>query len=131
MQQKDKEKLYVVSWITDDETCVTSGFQVEAIRHDEIKNYGGIALAVVVREALHGDLHRYPVECNQNELDICLEAKWHELSDVPFDEADTASGLVLAEDWWGFPKGTDREDIWHVFDKFYSKGVASLIGFTN
>lgn len=127
----NKEKLYVIAWITDNETCITSGFQVEAIRHSENKNYDRIRLAIVVREAISSDLQRYPVECNQNELDICLETKWYELADVPFDESDTASGLVLAQDWWGFPKGTDREDIWHVFDKFYSKGVASLLGFAS
>ena len=58
--------------------------------------------------------------------DEFLEEKWNELTDVPFDEAAAPSGLVLAEDWRRFKKGTDREDIWRLFD-LHSKGVASLL----
>ena len=59
--------------------------------------------------------------------DADLEKKWEELSDIPFDEADTPSGLILAQDWWIFPKGTDREDIWRHFDNAHSKGVHHLL----
>lgn len=58
-----------------------------------------------------------------------LEEKWRELSDVPFDEADSPSpsGLILAKAWWVFPKGTDREDIWRYFDERHSRGVDYLL----
>lgn len=63
----------------------------------------------------------------QRELsDEFLELKWSELTDVPFDKSATPSGLVLAEDWWRFKKGTDREEIWRFFD-MHSKGAAFLL----
>lgn len=58
--------------------------------------------------------------------DSALEAKWIELTDVPFDENEKGE-LILAEDWWEFPAGTSREDIWHYFDTHHSKGVHWLL----
>ena len=58
--------------------------------------------------------------------DQSLEAKWAELEDVPFDE-DEDGRLVLAQSWWIFPRGTEREDIWHWFDARHSKGVVYLL----
>lgn len=55
-----------------------------------------------------------------------LELLWEELSDVAFDETDDGY-LVLANDWYIFDSGTDREEIWHWFDKHHSKGVYSLM----
>jgi hypothetical protein len=55
-----------------------------------------------------------------------LEKLWDELTDIPFDEEENGT-LVLAEDWNGFEKGTDRESIWYWFDERYSKGVGWLI----
>lgn len=55
-----------------------------------------------------------------------IKKLWNELEDVPFDENEN-SELVLAQDWYIFPKGTDRETIWHWFDKNYSKGVYELL----
>ena len=60
--------------------------------------------------------------------DAELEKRWDELTNILFDEADSPSGVITAEDFWIFPKGTDREDIWKHFDEHYSKGVAYLLG---
>lgn len=58
--------------------------------------------------------------------DKFLESRWSELEDVPFDE--TSDGyLVLAENFWIFPKGTEREEIWHFFDEHHSKGIIYLL----
>ena len=54
-----------------------------------------------------------------------LESMWSGLTDVPFDEGET--DMLLAEDWFGFPKGTAREDIWHWFDEHHSKGAGYLL----
>lgn len=58
-----------------------------------------------------------------------LEKLWREFDDVPFDE-DKDGDLILAVDWNGFEKGTDRETIretiWHWFDVQHSKGVHYL-----
>ena len=59
--------------------------------------------------------------------DTEVEGLWNELVDIPFDEADSPSGMVISRDWWIFKKGTDREDIWRYFDSVYSKGVSNLI----
>ena len=55
-----------------------------------------------------------------------LEGLCDELTDVPVAE-DTDMRTVLDEDWHGFAKGTDVEDIWRLFDKHHSKGVYWLM----
>lgn len=55
-----------------------------------------------------------------------IEKAWDDLSDVPFTE-DKDGTLVLDCDWRNYPKGTDRETIWHDFDMAHSKGVHYLI----
>lgn len=59
-------------------------------------------------------------------VDIYLEVLWDELGDVPFDENESGE-LILAEDWYHFKAGTERDEIWHWFDKLYSYGVYSLL----
>lgn len=34
---------------------------------------------------------------------------------------------VIANSWFIFDAGTDREEIWHWFDEHHSKGVYSLM----
>jgi len=55
--------------------------------------------------------------------DGILEEIWKQLANIPVDP-DTEK---TEEDFWIFPRGTDREDIWHWFDERYSKGVAYLL----
>ena len=50
--------------------------------------------------------------------DTELENLWKFLEDIPMNENEQ-----LEEDWFIFPKGTDKEEIWHWFDEQYSKGV--------
>lgn len=64
---------------------------------------------------------------DQSLINSYLEKKWGELDDVPFDDPGPECDLVLAEDWWAFKVGTEREDIWHYFDQHHSKGVAYLM----
>lgn len=54
--------------------------------------------------------------------DELLEEMWEELEDIPFDEDE-----CIEQDWNGFSKGTDREEIWHWFDEQHSKGVYWLL----
>lgn len=62
----------------------------------------------------------------QEFLDIFLEKKWKELTDVLFKEEDSEE--ILDEEYWDFTKGiTTKEDIWHYFDNNYSKGVHFLL----
>lgn len=54
--------------------------------------------------------------------DTELENLWKFLEDIPMNENEQ-----LEEDWFIFPKGTDKEEIWHWFDEQYSKGVSYLL----
>ena len=56
-----------------------------------------------------------------------IEELWGSLANVPFDEANVPGDMILAEDWQGFPKGTNRETIWLFFDELHSQGVAYLL----
>ena len=58
--------------------------------------------------------------------DSYLEEKWKELEDVLFTE-DKYHNLVLSDDWFIFDKGEYKENIWHWFDKHYSKGIECLL----
>lgn len=59
--------------------------------------------------------------------DVVVEELWDNLADVPIDP-DTEE---LDEPYYIWPKGTDKEDIWHWFDEHHSKGVAYLLGFAD
>ena len=60
-------------------------------------------------------------------VDRFLLSKWDELSDIPFADPGVEFDLILEEDWWIFPKGTERETIWHYFDCYFSVGVVRLL----
>lgn len=57
------------------------------------------------------------------ETDKELEKLWAEFEDVPMNP-DTE---CIDEEFLGFPRETYRDEIWHWFDKRYSKGVAYLL----
>jgi len=54
------------------------------------------------------------------------ETLWMELEDIPFDETELG-GLIIAQNWLHFEKGTEREEIWHWFDEKHSQGVHYLL----
>lgn len=58
--------------------------------------------------------------------DSYIEEKWKELEDILFFE-DKDKNLVLVSDWFIFDKKEYRDDIWHWFDKYHSKGIGWLI----
>ena len=51
---------------------------------------------------------------------------WQELEDVPFDENEEGE-LVLAEDWYIYPKGVTREYIWHNLEDLYGVVIGDLL----
>lgn len=59
--------------------------------------------------------------------DAAVEELWDNLTDVPIDPETEE----LDEPYYIWPKGTDKEDIWHWFDEHHSKGVAYLLGFAD
>lgn len=63
---------------------------------------------------------------NESE-DSDVEELWDNLTDVPIDPETEE----LDEPYYIWPKGTDKEDIWHWFDEHHSKGVAYLLGFAD
>lgn len=54
-------------------------------------------------------------------MDELIEAAWDTLEDINIDDYECTE-----QDWFVFPKGTPREDIWHWFDEHHSKGLAWL-----
>lgn len=59
--------------------------------------------------------------------DVVVEELWDNLADVPIDPETEE----LDEPYYIWPKGTDKEDIWHWFDEHHSKGVAYLLRFAD
>lgn len=55
--------------------------------------------------------------------DVKVEKLWDEFTDVPMNP-DTE---CIEEDFYIWPKGTFREDIWHWFDNNHSQGVYYLL----
>lgn len=64
--------------------------------------------------------------CKEDVNDVEVEKLWDEFEDVLFVEEENGT-LVLASDWQGWWKGTDRETIWHWFDEHHSKGIHWLL----
>lgn len=56
--------------------------------------------------------------------DTTLEYKFDQLNDIPFDYDGYM--LLLSEDWWIFPKGTQVEKVWEFFNSEHSKGIEYL-----
>ena len=62
--------------------------------------------------------------------DSDIEKLWEEFEDVLFIEnkdSDDSCSLVLSNDWKKWNKGTNRDTIWHWFDKHHSKGIRWLL----
>lgn len=55
--------------------------------------------------------------------DSLLEDLWKTLTDVPINP-DTED---MEENWFIFPKGTNREEIWDWFDEQHSKGIGWIM----
>lgn len=55
--------------------------------------------------------------------DRLIEDLWMIFGDIAFDDETE----TILTNFMDFPAGTWREDIWHWFDKAYSKGVHELI----
>ena len=55
--------------------------------------------------------------------DSLLEDLWKTLTNVPMNP-DTED---MEEDWFIFPKGTSREEIWYWFDEQHSKGIGWIM----
>lgn len=55
--------------------------------------------------------------------DSLLEDLWKTLTDVPMNP-ETED---MEENWFIFPNGTNREEIWYWFDEQHSKGVGWIM----
>ena len=87
-------------------------------------------LMAIVKEAAEASRAFIDTLPEHELTDEMLEELWRELEDVPFDEAESPHGLILAGPWRHFPAGVDRGDIWTWFDVLHSRGVAYLMGET-
>lgn len=64
-------------------------------------------------------------ETLQQELDRRLEYLWDKFEDIPFSDFDSEERLECK--FAVFEAETDKEEIWHWFDKRHSKGVHYLL----
>ena len=55
-EDKLKKTLFVIQWNSDGALEVTSGYQIEAIRHSEKKWYNGVPQMKILRKATREDL---------------------------------------------------------------------------
>lgn len=62
------------------------------------------------------------IEMEFRTQDELIEAMWETLEDVNIDEDE-----YTEQNWFVFPIGTHRDDIWHWFDEYHSKGVGWLV----
>lgn len=86
-----------------------------------------------VLQAMNGKLHDgIKIVIQRPELDVVksyttydslLEDLWKTLTDIPMNP-ETED---MDEDWFIFPKGTNRESIWHWFDEQHSKGIGWMM----
>lgn len=51
---------------------------------------------------------------------------WEELEDIAFEENENGE-LILAEDWYIYPKGVTREYIWHNLESLYGVVIGDLL----
>lgn len=56
---------------------------------------------------------------DEKEKDIFVKKLWEEFGNIILDEDDR-----IAEDFYIWKEGTDRDIIWHWFDDNYSNGLA-------
>ena len=68
------------------------------------------------------ELGEYKVVMEIDNNDTLIELMWETLTDVNIDEDE-----CIEQNWFVFPVGTYREDIWHWFDEHHSKGVGWLM----
>lgn len=55
--------------------------------------------------------------------DEAIKNMWDELEDIPMNPETEC----IEEDFYQFPAGTNRKEIWHWFDEQHSKGVNALL----
>lgn len=72
----------------------------------------------ILRDTLHND-----PEWDSDVEDAGLKFLWERFGDVAIDDSER-----IDEDFYIWPEGTPREEIWHWFDDAHSKGVAHLMG---
>lgn len=68
-------------------------------------------------------LDAFPLTSTLKERDAILENLWGEFGDIPMNP----STECIEAPFLHWPAGTHREEIWHEFDKYHSKGVVYLL----
>lgn len=102
------------------------------LNHDHYNNIDTCIMWGIVEIIKHGLDHKEELviqDPNTNIVkeyttyDSLLEDLWKTLTDVPMNP-ETED---MEEDWFIFPKGTNREEIWDWFDEQHSKGIGWIM----
>lgn len=73
-------------------------------------------------DILRNELQRDP-EWDSGVADAGIRYLWRRFGDIAIDENE-----CIDSNFYIWPEGTPREEIWRWFDARYSKGVAHLMG---
>ncbi|MDO5555110.1 MAG: hypothetical protein Q4G09_00205 [Clostridia bacterium] len=125
--KKEKEliKIFTESFIKDN--LIYEG--MIPANADIIKKYTADELNLLINKGIiqTRNCNGLAYEFTQPYKDELLEIYWKQLEDIPFD-IDEQGEEKLGDTFLYFTPGeTTKEDIWHFFDKNYSKGVYYLI----
>lgn len=101
-----KDTPYMARFHSMDECVLWALYKLETIGEKEFSYFTVVGPAVRIYD-----------EYEQLILDA-----WDTLTDINVDDDECTE-----QDWFLFPAGTSRENIWHWFDEHYEKGVSALL----
>lgn len=115
--------------------CDIDDYKTDIAESEDSNHFNAVDACIMwgVLQVMGGKLHKGIHVVIQNpKLDVVksyttydslLEDLWKTLTDVPMNP-ETED---MDEDWFIFPKGTNRESIWHWFDEQHSKGIGWMM----
>ncbi len=115
--------------------CDIDDYKTDIAESEDSNHFNTVDACIMwgVLQVMGGKLHKgihvviqnpkFDVVKSYTTYDSLLEDLWKTLTDVPMNP-ETED---MDEDWFIFPKGTNRESIWYWFDEWYSKGIGWIM----
>lgn len=115
--------------------CDIDDYKTDIAESEDSNHFNTVDACIMwgVLQVMGGKLHKgihvviqnpkFDVVKSYTTYDSLLEDLWKTLTDVPMNP-ETED---MDEDWFIFPKGTNRESIWYWFDEWHSKGIGWIM----
>lgn len=115
--------------------CDIDDYKTDIAESEDSNHFNTVDACIMwgVLQVMGGKLHKgihvviqnpkFDVVKSYTTCDSLLEDLWKTLTDVPMNP-ETED---MDEDWFIFPKGTNRESIWYWFDEQHSKGIGWMM----